>query len=184
MPKYAAFLRAVNLGPTRKTSSAELKSAFEEMGMEEVATFRTSGNVIFSTGRRSTTKLQGELEKGLEQAFGFDVDIFLRSDKELLALAEHQPFDPALVDGSDGKLQVTLLNEAPPKAVQHEVLAHATDEDRLAFGKRELFWLPSGRMIESGLDLKAIGKLVGMNTMRTKGTIELIAEKFFGSRKS
>jgi len=184
VPKYAAFLRAVNLGSTRKTSSAELKSAFEGMGLEDVATFRTSGNVIFSAGRRSSARLQAELEKGLEQAFGFDVDIFLRSDKELLALAEHRPFDPALVDASDGKLQVTLLAELPDKRTREQVLAHATDEDRLAFGERELFWLPSGRMLESGLDLKAIGKLIGTNTMRTKGTIELIAEKFFGSRTS
>ncbi|MFL5825679.1 MAG: DUF1697 domain-containing protein [Thermoleophilaceae bacterium] len=179
MPKYAAFLRAVNLGPTRKTSSAELKSAFEGLGMVDVATFRTSGNVVFGTSRRSPAKLQAELEMGLEQAFGFDFDIFLRPDEELVALAEHQPFDPALVDASDGKLQVMLLSEPPARKTRDEVLAHATDADRLAFGERELFWLPSGRMLESELDLKAIGKLVGTNTMRTKGTIELIAEKFF-----
>jgi uncharacterized protein (DUF1697 family) len=182
VPKYAAFLRAVNLGPTRKTSSAELRSSFEGMGMDDVATFRTSGNVVFSTSRRSPAKLQAELAKGLEQAFGFEVEIFLRSDKELLALAAHQPFDPALVDASDGKLQVTLLSEPPDKRTRDAVLAFSTDADRLAFGERELFWLPSGRMLESGLDLKAIGNLVGLNTMRTKGTIELIAEKFFSSR--
>lgn len=45
--RYAAFLRAVNLGRNRRVSGAELKALFEELGLEEVATFRTSGNVVF-----------------------------------------------------------------------------------------------------------------------------------------
>ena len=35
------------------------------------------------------------------------------------------------------------------------VLALAADEDRLAFGDRELYWLPSGGMMDADVDLKA-----------------------------
>jgi tetraacyldisaccharide-1-P 4'-kinase len=55
----------------------------------------------------------------------------------------------------------------------------ATDEDRLAFAERELYWLPSGNMRDSALKLKRVEALVGTWTMRTKGTIEQIAEKYF-----
>jgi hypothetical protein len=34
-------------------------------------------------------------------------------------------------------------------------------------------------MRDSGLDLKAVEKLTGPWTMRTKGTVELLAEKYF-----
>ena len=51
MARYAAFLRGVNLGAKRKTGSAELRSCFEGIGLEDVQTFRTSGNVVFETGR-------------------------------------------------------------------------------------------------------------------------------------
>ena len=44
---------------------------------------------------------------------------------------------------------------------------------------RELYWLPSGRMLETTLDLKAIERLLGPLTMRTKNTVEQIAAKHF-----
>ena len=57
------------------------------------------------------------------------------------------------------------------------MLALASDEDLLAIEGRELYWLPSGGLLESDLDLKAIEKLLGADTRRTMGTIEQIAAK-------
>jgi uncharacterized protein (DUF1697 family) len=176
MARYAAFLRGVNLGSTRKTGSAELRECFAAAGFEGVQTFRTSGNVVFEASRKPG---EATIEKALADAFGFDVEVFLRTEAEIKAIAADQPFDPDLVEASDGKLQVSLLHELPAAAVRRKVLALGTDEDRLAFGKRELYWLPSGMMRESGLDQKAVGKLIGSSTMRTKGTIELVSAKFF-----
>ena len=67
----------------------------------------------------------------------------------------------------------------PPVKVRKEVLAYASAEDQLVVEGRELYWLPSGNMSDSELDLKAIGALLGIGTMRTQGTIELIAAKHF-----
>jgi hypothetical protein len=83
------------------------------------------------------------------------------------------------VEASKGKLQVSMLSAKPSAAKQKQVLALATDDDLLAFGKRELFWLPSGGTLESTLDRKAIDKLLGPTTMRTKGTVEQLTAKFF-----
>jgi uncharacterized protein (DUF1697 family) len=58
-----------------------------------------------------------------------------------------------------------------------KTLALATDEDLLAIEGRELYWLPSGGISESGLDLKAIDAALGAGTMRTMGTVEQIAAK-------
>src|SRR5204862_5134163 len=126
--------------------------------------FRSSGNVVFDAGRKSPAKLTEVVEDGLSEAFGFDVAIFLRTDGELRAIAEHDPFPGELVEASDGKLQVDLLRDPPGAGVRKDVLALATDQDRLAFCGRELYWLPSGRMVESTLDLNAIQKLVGPTT--------------------
>ena len=109
MPKFAAFLRAVNLGPTRKISSADLRSLFEELGFEDVATFRTSGNVVFEAGREPAA---GQIERALGEALGGEVPVFLRTAKEIRALADHEPFPSKVVDASKGKLQVVLLAEA------------------------------------------------------------------------
>lgn len=174
--RYAAFLRAVNLGRNRRVSGAELCAIFEELGLEDVASFRTSGNLVFDAPRDMTA----QIEKALETALGYDVGVFLRTAGELEEIVAFQPFKPAQLEESKGKLQVSMLSPKPTAATRKKVLAFATDEDRLAFGKRELYWLPSGGTMESTLDRQAIDKLVGPTTMRTKGTVEQLAAKFFG----
>ena len=178
MTQYAAFLRGVNLARRRRVSSAELRSLFEELGFRDVETFRTSGNVIFSADPEPLAKMAERIENGLAEALGYDVAIFLRTATEVRAIADHQPFARKATQASKGKLQVALLSAKPATRVQKNVLALATDADRLAFGDRELYWLPSGGTQDSALDLKAVEKLLGATTMRTKGTIEQLAAKY------
>jgi uncharacterized protein (DUF1697 family) len=173
--KYAAFLRAVNLGRNRRVTSARLKTLFEEAGAEEVATFRTSGNVVFEAPR----DMARALEEHLEQALGHEMVIFLRTASDVREIAAHEPFPPKDVEASNGKLQVALLDRRPTAATRKNVLALATDLDLLAFGKRELYWLPSGGTMESELDRKALDGLLGPTTMRTKGTVEHLVAKYF-----
>lgn len=179
MPRYAAFLRGVNLGSRRRASSADLRSCFEGIDLEAVETFRTSGNVVFEAGRESRAKLTGRIEQALAESLGYDVTVFLRTAKEIQAIADQQPFPAKLVEASKGKLQVSMLSEKPAAAVRKRVLALATEKDRLAFGDREIYWLPSGGTRDSALDLKAVEKQLGAWTMRTKGTVELLAAKNF-----
>ena len=174
--RYAAFLRAVNVGRNHRVSSAELREIFEGVGAEDVATFRTSGNVVFEAPR----DISSTIETALESSLGYDVGVFTRTARELAEIAEAQPFKPAAVEASKGKLQVSMLSAKPSAATRKQVLALATDDDLLAFGKRELFWLPSGGTLESTLDRKALDKLLGPTTMRTKGTVEQLRAKFFG----
>jgi uncharacterized protein (DUF1697 family) len=179
VPRYAAFLRAINIGGRRITNT-DLRAPFEAMGLREVGVFRASGNVIFDADREPVAKLTARIEAALEAALGYEVVTFLRSERELLAMAAHEPFAAADVESSKGKLQVLLLLRKPPKRAQQEVLGLATDSDRLALGDRELYWLPSGGTQESELDQKGIVKLLGPTTHRTKGTVEQIARKYFG----
>jgi uncharacterized protein (DUF1697 family) len=180
MARYAAFLRGVNLGGKRKTPSAALREAFEGAGFEDVATFRASGNVVFSAaGRRSAAKLTNEAEAALLEAFGFEVVVFLRTEAECGAIAGHQPFPAKDVKRSDGKLHVALLLKKPTAAARKKVLAMATDSDRLAISGRELYWLPRAGTLDSDLDLSAIDRLIGPTTKRTMGTVESMAAKFF-----
>lgn len=178
MDRYVAFLRGMNLGG-RRIKNEELRRHFEEMGFEEVATFRASGNVVFSSPKREAeAKLAQRVEAELDARLGYDVPVFLRSIEEVAAIAAQQPFGSKAVARSKGKLQVSLLGKKPSAAARKQVLALASDEDLLAIEGRELFWLPSGGLLESDLDLKAIEALIGADTRRTMGTIEQIAAKY------
>jgi uncharacterized protein (DUF1697 family) len=174
--RYAAFLRAVNLGKNRRVTNDRLKKLFEEAGAEEVATFRTSGNVVFE----ATRDMARELEQHLEKALGHEMVIFLRTQAEVTKIAGHEPFPAKDVERSKGKLQVVLLDRKPSAAAKRKVLALATDDDRLAFGTRELYWLPSGGYMEAELDRNELDGLIGPTTLRTKGTIDQLAAKYFG----
>jgi uncharacterized protein (DUF1697 family) len=178
MGRYVAFLRGMNLGG-RRIKNEELRRHFEEMGFEELATFRASGNVIFSApGREAESKLAERVEAELDERLGYDVPVFLRSIAEVAAIAAQRPFDPKRVEKSKAKLQISLLKKKPSAAAKKKVLALASREDLLAIEGRELYWLPSGGLIESDLDLRAIEALVGADTRRTMGTIEQIASKY------
>lgn len=178
MPGYAAFLRGMNVGGHR-IGNAELRACFEEMGFRDVRSFRASGNVIFADGRESPADMAVRIEAGLAASLGYEVPTFLRTASEVRAIADQQPFAERLVSASRGKPQVAMLTGAPARATQSKVLALASDEDRLAFGDREIFWLPSGGILDTTLDWQAIGKLVGPMTTRTMNTVAQIAVKHF-----
>jgi uncharacterized protein (DUF1697 family) len=179
MSTYAAFLRGMNLG-RRRISNDELRAHFEQLGCGDVRTFRASGNVIFAAaGEESEQKLGARIEAGLAAALGYEVAVFLRDASEIRKIAEHRPFADPLIEASKGKLQVVMLAARPAARARKQVLALASDEDRLAFGERELFWLPSGGILDSALDFKSIGTLLGSTTTRTKGTIDRLAAKYF-----
>jgi uncharacterized protein (DUF1697 family) len=177
MARYVAFLRGMNLGGRRITNEV-LRSHFEALGCEEVATFRASGNVIFANEGKPAV-LTTELEAGLAIALGYEVPVFLRTAKELLAIAAHDPFDAKAVAASNGKLQIALLVKKPSAAAAKKALALSTDDDRLAVEARELYWLPKGGMSDSELNLKALAEILGPMTIRTKGTIDQIAAEHF-----
>ena len=116
----------------------------------------------------------------MAQSAGARSPVFLRSAKELLAIAAHEPFGAKALDASAGKLQIALLTKKPTAKAGERALALSTEADALAVEGRELYWLPQGRMSDSDLDLKALATILGPMTIRTEGTIEQIAAKHFG----
>src|SRR6185437_13577648 len=113
MERYVAFLRGMNLG-NRRIKNPELVAHFEAMGLEEVATFRASGNVVFvDPAGEAESRLQERIEAELDERLGYDVVVFLRSADEVAAIAAREPFPADAVEASKGKPQVVLLGRKP-----------------------------------------------------------------------
>jgi uncharacterized protein (DUF1697 family) len=176
--RYVAFLRGINLG-NRRVKSPELIAHFEAMGFEDVATFRASGNVVFvDPDGDSEAKVQTRVEAGLEEALGYDVATFLRSAKEVAAIAARDPFDAKAIKASKGKPQVILLGRKPSAKAKKALEEIAPDGDLMVVEGRELHWLPTVGLSETDLDTKAFDAAIGKGTTRTAGTIEAIAAKY------
>jgi len=176
--RYVAFLRGMNLGK-RRIKNPELVAHFEAMGLEDVATFRASGNVVFvDPGGEPESKLQGRIEAELDERLGYDVAVFLRSAKEVSAIAAREPFAEEAIVASKGKPQVVLLGRKPNAKAKRAVLDLAPEGDLMAIEGRELHWLPTVGLSETEIDTKALDAVLGKGTTRTAGTIAAIAAKY------
>jgi uncharacterized protein (DUF1697 family) len=168
----------MNVGGHRLTNE-ELREHCRALGFDDVATFRASGNVIFTGGGRSPAEVREQFETGLEQRLGYAVPTFIRSDQQLRAIAAAQPFDEQALAASRGKLQVALLREPASAKGRRELRAAAGADDQLAFGECELYWLPAGGLLESQLEMQLVERALGTMTMRTKNTVEQIVARHF-----
>jgi uncharacterized protein (DUF1697 family) len=178
MASHAAFLKGMNLG-RRRITNAELAEAFAAIGFPGARTFRASGNVSFDAGRMDAGALAERIEAGLAEELGYPVATFVRSARELGEISALQPFASLDAGAEHGKLQVALLAAAPAAAARRKALALADERDRLELHGSELYWLPSGGVSDSVLDLRALERLLGAMTLRTKGTIEQLTARHF-----
>ncbi|MEM9304618.1 MAG: DUF1697 domain-containing protein [Pseudomonadota bacterium] len=166
---HVAFLRGMNLG-RRRITNPELVAAFDAIGIPGAVAFQASGNVLFSSG------MGGEqIASGLGPELGYPVPTFVRTAEDVRTLAAIEPFGPAVEPR--GKLQVTLLAEAPGADAIAAAEALDGGEDRVRVIGREWFWWPSGGVSESDLDVRAIEAALGTGTTRTQATLQRIAKK-------
>ncbi|MGH3035655.1 MAG: DUF1697 domain-containing protein [Gaiellaceae bacterium] len=127
---FVALLRGINLAGRNKVPMAELRSALDSLGLEDVVTYIQSGNVVFRT-RGGVRDLAGSIEGGIEEAFGIDVVVLLRTPAELRKVAADNPF---LRTGADpSKLHVVFLSGKPTKKA-----AAGLDPDRSPPGEFKL----------------------------------------------
>jgi len=175
MAWHVAFLRGMNLGGRRLTN-ATLCEAFARLGLPGATAFRASGNVLFQS-KSDHAGLREQIEAGLREGLGYEVPTVLRTGAEVAELAVHAPFAEEVVVQTAGKLQVTLIATLPDAETQRTVLAHATEDDRLAFHDAHLFWLPRAGLSTSELPATAIERRLGSCTTRTQGTLAGIAKR-------
>ena len=147
MPTVVAFLRAINVGG-RFLKMADLAAHFTSLGLADVSTVINSGNVLFETRATRLDRLESTLARGLEPLLGFKSEVFLRSSKEVHAIAAAAEAHRARLP-AQGEVNVAFLN-APLSAEQATALAALqTDLDDFAHTGREIYWLCGGRQMES-----------------------------------
>lgn len=130
---YAAFLRGINVGGHRKIRMADLRSLLETKGYANVKTALASGNIRLHAEQTDPSQLRADLEELLNQEFGYDVPVIVRTVADLQDLVEADPFK-AVATTPQTKLYVTFLpetaasSEIPSEDLQTEGfrIVHAT----------------------------------------------------------
>ena len=178
--KAIAFLRAINVGG-RVVKMDRLRALFLDAGFTGVETFIASGNVVFDlagTAGTKTAPLERTIEAMLKEALGYDVATFVRTSREVKAVAEHQPFSAAALRKAF-TVNVAFLREAPGSKAFKALDAAKTPSDTFHLHGRELYWLSTIGQGQSKMSNAVFEKTLGVqSTVRGVGTIRKIAEKW------
>jgi len=177
MPKYAAFLRGINLGRRRVTND-RLANAFAGPGVSNVTTFLASGNVMFDAGPDGVDGLKPAVEQRLSSDLGFEVETFIRPLERLAELVELPPPPKATGDGFN--VHAIFLGGAPDKAIERALRKLETEDDVFEVRGSEVLWHRRGRMSDSAIRIADLERALGGmgNTMRNMKTVRRIVAKF------
>lgn len=178
MPTYVAFLRAINLGPTRKFPKGDIVTAVESIGATGVATYINTGNVVLTTRLRSRARVEAALESAFLADRGFEVPTMVFTPAEIRDIvvevdalwAEH---------GEPQAHSVTLFKEPPGEEVV-AALAALEFEDIAVVNGRVAHVLLRNNFHESKiLASKAFGAL-GPGTARYARVLREISVRWCG----
>lgn len=171
MPKLIAFLRAINVGG-HTVKMDHLRQLFESIGLSAVETFIASGNVVFEATALDVNDLERKIEARLREALGYDVATFIRTERELRAIASYQPFPPSDFAQAEA-FNVAFLTGPLDDAATQKLMTLKTEIDDFQVLGREVYWLcrakQSGSTFSNAMlekTLRRSATLRGMNTIR------------------
>lgn len=182
MPKYVAFLRAINVGG-HVVKMDDLSALFEALGFTNVETFIASGNVIFDSKSTNIGSLEKKIEKHLLKSLGYEVATFVRSVADVERIAGAKPFGAAELKSDFHALYVGFLAESPSEDARRELVKCGNKFNAFAFTEREVFWLCRVKFSETDFSGARLEKILKMKTtLRNVNTPQRIAAKYSTSR--
>jgi uncharacterized protein (DUF1697 family) len=178
MPKYVAFLRAINVGG-HTVKMDHLRSLFEGLGFSNVETFIASGNVIFNSASKNTKALEKKIEESLQKALGYGVTTFIRSTTELAAIAMHKPFSDSELSAVDHTVYIGFMADEPGDKANGNLRLLVSKVDDFHLSGREVYWLCRKKFGDSQISGAQLAKALGMpTTLRNSTTVRKLATKY------
>src|SRR5687768_17469855 len=125
MPKYIAFLRAINVGG-HTVKMDYLRQLFEGMGFSQVESFIASGNVIFDSAVTTPQTLEQTIADSLHQSLGYKVATFLRTPAELATIVQYKPFPDEELTAEGHYLYIGFLSNTSSDEAIEKLMSYRT----------------------------------------------------------
>ena len=90
--RWIALLRGVNVGGKNKLPMKQLVEVFQNAGCQHVKTYIQSGNVVFMAAEKVAAKMGGVVQAEIQQRWGFECKVVLRSQAELAKVLTKNPY--------------------------------------------------------------------------------------------
>jgi uncharacterized protein (DUF1697 family) len=144
MTRFAVFLRAVNVGGHNRVPMPRLREIAGDLGYTDVATHVQSGNLVVNADTTKPADVEAAVRDGLRRELDVDVDVMVRSRKDLAAVIAANPF--ADIADDPQKLHVSFLAKQPAAAARKSCDLEEFLPERFEFGDRCLYlWYPEGQ---------------------------------------
>jgi uncharacterized protein (DUF1697 family) len=141
MQTYISMLRGINVSGQKKIRMADLKNLYESLGLDKVQTYVQSGNVVFDSLEKDTTKLREAIATQITTTYGFSVPVLIRAADDFRRIIESHPFarEEAV------RVLVTFLYERPDRSKWGDLKIHKDKVEQFALGEQEIFlFCPGG----------------------------------------
>jgi uncharacterized protein (DUF1697 family) len=173
--RYAALLRAVNLGGNSKLAMADLRQLVSAMGCTQVATHLQSGNVVFSCPSRPAPQLERDLSAAIADQLNVSCAVLIRTGADLAAAVGANPLGTEPENPS--RYFVAFLAAEPPADKAAAFAALSFEPDRFWLRGREAYlWCPDGAA-RTKLTNATLEKRLGVTaTSRNWNTVTRLAE--------
>lgn len=177
MPRYVAFLKAINVGG-HVVKMDRLRAIFGELGWPDAETFIASGNVILSSGARDSVALERKIGQGLEKTLGYAVPVFLRTMDEVAAVCEYKPFSATQLAKAK-VVNVGFMHEPLSSVAAATARSYNTHADLFHTHGREFYWLSNTLQSESPFFKVKFHKVFKADvTFRSMTTVRKLAAKY------
>lgn len=178
MPRFVAFLRAINVGGGRTVKMDSLRQLFESLDFSGVETFIASGNVVFKTRTKNSKALEKRIEKRLHEALGYEVAVFIRTSAELAEIADYSPFPESKIDALT-VCNIVFLADTLDEKLAQKVMSLRTDTDKFHVRGREIYWLRRRRQ-DGSFSSVPLEKTLGRPfTIRASNTVKRMVAKYY-----
>lgn len=175
MPVYAALLKGVNVGKSRRIKMENLKELFDSLRLLDVQTYIQSGNIVFRSDADEDV-LREKIARGIETSFGLLPPVILRTAEELEGALNAFPFcDESTVSGGPEKRHVAFLQAAPAPETLTRFDAYQNENEKYVVRGRDVFLL----LLNGVRNSKLAGHLHVLDasaTLRNFKTLSALAE--------
>ena len=142
MQTYIAILRGINVSGQKLIKMDKLREALASLGFSNLATYIQSGNVVFQAAPENNLTLAKKIHDRIEEAFGFDVPVLVRSLEEWQQVVDNFPFEGI---EEMNRLLITFLEEKPASIPKEEIDALKASKDEVMYGEKEIYlYVPDG----------------------------------------
>ncbi len=161
--RYISLLRGINVSGKKKIIMKDLKALYESLDFKDVITYIQSGNVIFESDEQESILIE-KIEEAIEEHYGFDVPVQIRTISHFENIIEICPFSELDLVEEGTRAMVTFLEKEPTKETLEKLATYVNEPERLVSVGREVYLhCPNGygktklnnNFIENKLKVKA-----------------------------